>query len=239
MDHSPETEESPSAKSSKKWIVWVAIAVILFAGFKFLPVDEWIEDIRTWIDSLGPWGPVAFIGIYVVATVFLLPGAALTPAAGFLFGLGWGTLWTIIASNIGANVAFIVGRHFARNFVSRKIEGNKKFEAIDKAVAREGWKIVGLTRLSPVFPFVLLNYAYGLTKVKWLHYSLASLIGMLPGTIMYVYIGYLPTLAGSESKQDTAKIVSAIMIFIGTVAVTVFITRMAQKALSKKTGSEP
>lgn len=236
MENETDGGGSTPKKSNRKWLLWPVVILAVFASFKFLPVDEWIEVIKNWIDSLGPWGPVAFIVIYVVATVFLLPGSALTPAAGFLFGLGWGTLWTVIGSNIGANIAFLAGRYFARDFVSRKIEGNTKFEAVDGAVSREGWKIVGLTRLSPLFPFVLLNYAYGLTKVKWIHYSLASFIGMLPGTVMYVYIGYLPTLAGSEAKQDTAKVVSTILIFLGTVAVTVFITRMATKALNKKAG---
>lgn len=234
MENEALAEDSSPKNSGKKWILWLVIALGIFASFKFLPVDEWIEVIKEWIDSLGPWGPIAYILIYTVAAVFLLPGAALTPVAGFLFGLGWGTLWTIIASNLGANAAFLVGRYFARDFVSRKIEGNEKFSAIDSAVGREGWKMVGLTRLSPIFPFVLLNYAYGLTKVKWSHYSMATLIGMLPGTVMYVYIGYIPTLAGGDSKQDTAKIVVSILFFLGTVAATIFITRLATKTLKKR-----
>ena len=159
----------------------------------------------------------------------------MTPLAGFLFGLGWGTVLVVIASNIGANLAFIIGRYFARDFVSRKIEGNEKFAAIDRAVGKEGWKIVGLTRLSPVFPFTLLNYAFGLTSVKWPHFAIASLIGMLPGTVMYVYFGSLGKLAAESDQTSTLKIVLTIVGLIATVLVTVLITKSAKKALNEKT----
>ena len=226
---------SESPKSNKRWLLWVALVAGIFVAFQFLPIDEWLKTLDTWIKSLGYWGPLAFIIIYILATIFLLPGAAMTPLSGLLFGLGWGTLWVVVASNIGANLAFLIGRYFARDAVAKKIKGNAKFTAIDKAVGNEGWKIVGLTRLSPVFPFVLLNYAYGLTSVKWIHFALASLVGMLPGTVMYVYFGSLGKLAAESDAVSTGKIVLMIVGGIATVLVTVWITRSARKALNEKT----
>ena len=134
-----------------------------------------------------------------------------------MFGFGCGLLWVTIGANIGANLAFFVGRYFARDAISKQIEGNQRFEAIDRAVESEGWKIVGLTRLSPAFPFNLLNYAFGLTNIRWLEYFLATLIGMLPGTIMYVYIGSLGKLAAESDKTSTAQFVLTI---VGSVSYT-------------------
>lgn len=231
-----ETRSAPS--SSRKWILWVVLLLALFAGFQFLPIQEWLGLLEKWIESLGIWGPIAFVIIYVLATVLLLPGAAMTPLSGLLFGLGPGTLYVIIASNIGANIAFLIGRYFAREAVARKIEGNDKFAAIDQAVGKEGWKIVGLTRLSPVFPFVLLNYAYGLTSVRWIHYAAASLFGMIPGTVMYVYIGSLGKLAADSDTAGTGKVILTLVGLVATILVTVWITRTARKALSARTQIE-
>jgi uncharacterized membrane protein YdjX (TVP38/TMEM64 family) len=130
-----------------------------------------------------------------------------------------------------------VGRYFARSWVSGKLSGNKRFAAIDEAVGDEGWKIVGLTRLSPIFPFNLLNYAYGLTKVSLRDYFLASWIGMLPGTVMYVYIGSLAgslaTVGGERSRTTVDWIIYGLGL-VATVAVTVVVTRVARKALGKR-----
>ncbi|MDF1861753.1 MAG: TVP38/TMEM64 family protein [Verrucomicrobiales bacterium] len=232
------SEKSSPAKSGKSWIFWVILIPGLFAAFQFLPIREWLVILQDWIQSLGVWGPIAFVFIYILATVFLLPGSAMTPLSGLLFGLGWGTLWVIIASNLGANLAFIIGRYFARDAVAKKIEGNEKFAAIDRAVGQDGWKIVGLTRLSPVFPFVLLNYAYGLTSVKWIHFAIASLIGMVPGTVMYVYFGSLGKLAAESDQAGVGKIALTAVGLVATVLVTVLITRTAKKALQAKTDIE-
>lgn len=191
-----------------------------------------------WVGSLGAWGPLIYIFIYVLACVLFLPGSVLTLGAGVLFGVIKGSIIVSISSTLGATCAFLVGRYLARDWVSKKIQGNEKFQAIDDAVAREGWKIVGLTRLSPVFPFNLLNYAYGLTQVSLRDYFFASWIGMMPGTIMYVYIGSLAgevAKIGSEGRTRTsAEWALYIVGLIATVVVTVFITRIARAALRKK-----
>lgn len=230
--------DTPAPKSNRKLYLIGTIVLAIFVGSFFLPIKEWVNALSDWIASLGYWGPVVYIAFYVLATLLLLPGAALTPLAGFLFGLGWGSVWAIIGSNIGANLAFFIGRYFARSAVEKRVSENEKFGAIDGAVGDEGWKIVGLTRLSPVFPFTLLNYAYSLTSVKWIHFALASLVGMAPGTIMYVYFGSLGKLAAEADQTSTAKIVLMIVGLIATVLVTVVVTRAAKKALAEKTNIE-
>ncbi len=197
-----------------------------------------LRNALQWIESLGLVGGIAFIAIYIAASVAFLPGSILTLGAGVVFGVFLGAVYVFIGATIGAIAAFLVGRYLARGWISKKIEGNQKFAAIDKAVAREGFKIVLLTRLSPVFPFNLLNYAFGITGVSLKDYALGS-IGMIPGTVMYVYIG---SLAGDLAKigtedQPTNPVVQwtiRIIGFMATVAVTIYVTRVARQALAEK-----
>src|SRR5260370_10964301 len=147
-----------------------------------------LQRFAAWVQELGIWGPVVFILGYAAATVAFAPGAVLTLAAGALFGLFYGTIYTLAGATLGASLAFLVARYVARRAVERRIAANRRFQAIDRAVGREGFKIVALLRLSPVFPFNLLNYALGLTRVRFLDYFAAS-AAMLPGTLLYVYYG--------------------------------------------------
>ena len=155
-----------------------------------------------------------------------------------VFGVVKGSIAVSVGSTLGATAAFLVGRYLARNWVSGKVAGNEKFKAVDEAVAREGWKIVLLTRLSPVFPFNLLNYAFGLTKVNLKQYILASWAGMIPGTVMYVYIGSLAgDLASLGSGGRTRTTGEWILYGVGLLAtgvVTVFVTRLAKNALAAR-----
>jgi uncharacterized membrane protein YdjX (TVP38/TMEM64 family) len=205
-------------------------------------VAGWVRDVlfrfASWVQSLGPWGPAVFILGYVVATVFLAPGWILTMGSGILFGLAGGTLYTLIGATLGASASFLIARYVARGPVERRIAGNPRFAAIDRAVGREGFKIVALLRLSPVFPFNLLNYALGLTRVRFLHYVAAS-VAMLPGTLLYVYYGKaIGSLAALDRGAQVERGVEY-WIFLGlgllaTVAVTAYVTRLAGKALRKE-----
>ena len=199
-------------------------------------MTEFLSNALNWVDQLGPTGPAIFILMYIVACVFFIPGSALTLGAGAIFGVIRGSVFVSVGSTLGATAAFLVGRYIARDWVARKIAKNTKFASIDQAVGDEGWKIVGLTRLSPVFPFSLLNYAYGLTKVSLRDYVLASWIGMMPGTVMYVYIGSLARLGVDARQATTAQTVLKIVGLLATVAVTVYVTRIAKKALNDKVG---
>ena len=228
----------PAKQSPGKWLLYLGVAVALIAAaivaFKYFHGQELLKQAIDWVGQLGPWGPIIFIAIYILAAVLFIPGSVLTLGAGAVFGVVWGSIYVSIASTLGATSAFLVGRYLARDAITRKIAGNQRFAAIDKAVAKEGWKIVGLARLSPMFPFTLLNYAFGLTQVKLRDYVLASWIGMMPGTVMYVYIGSLAKAASGERTRTTGEWVLYGVGLLATVFVTVFVTRVAKKALANR-----
>ncbi len=223
-----------------KWIFWILVVAALFVAARVYNVQEILKISLVWIRGMGPLGIGIFALIYVLACILFLPGAILTLGAGAIFGVIKGSVIVSIASTIGATCAFLIGRYFVRHWVESKIEGNPKFKAVDDAVAKEGLKIVGLTRLSPIFPFNLLNYAYGVTKVTLRDYVLASWIGMMPGTVMYVYIGSLAgDVATSGSRANTGSVSAVqwtlrIVGFIATALVTVYVTRVAKKSLNEK-----
>jgi uncharacterized membrane protein YdjX (TVP38/TMEM64 family) len=203
-------------------------------------MQDLLQNILTWVQGLGAIAPVAFILIYNFATVFLIPGSVLTLGGGVLFGLVWGSIYVLIAATLGATIAFLIGRYFTQSWVKQQLNKYPKFAAIETAVAKEGFKIVFLTRLSPLFPFNLLNYAFGITQVSLKDYVLGS-IGMIPGTILYVYFGSLAgnlATLGSRSQPldpQTAQLQWALKILglIATIAVTVVITKIAKKALDQ------
>lgn len=224
--------------SKLKVALTIAGVALLLGAAKYFNVQDYLKVALHWIAGLGPWGPAIFIVIYVGACVLFIPGWILTLGAGILFGVVLGSVYVSIGSTAGATCAFLIGRYLARGWVTQRIEGNAKFKAIDEGVAREGWKIVGLTRLSPVFPFNLLNYAFGVTHVSLRDYVLASWIGMMPGTIMYVYIGSLAgdlaTLGtGTRTRTPVEWALYAVGL-LATVVVTVYVTRIAQRALEQR-----
>ena len=244
MQTQPESgvvEQSQKLSSSTsgrwKWLLYATVGVAIVLAVKFFHVQDLLKSALDWIGKLGPWGPVIFVGIYIVATVFFIPGSVLTLGAGAVFGVGLGSVCVSISATLGATAAFLVGRYLARDAIARKIERNEKFAAIDRAVADEGWKIVFLTRLSPVFPFTLLNYAFGLTRVKLSHYVLASWLGMIPGTVMYVYLGSLVNVGAGHRQRTTGEWVLYGVGLLATIVVTIFVTRVARKALEKKINS--
>ena len=219
----------------------LAVAVVL-TGLIYLGVRYDLQDALhqalTWIRDLGAVGPLVFAGIYVIAAVALVPGSILTLGAGVIFGVLKGTMIVAVSATLGATAAFLIGRYLARDWVASKIKENEKFKAIDRGVAEEGWKIVGLTRLSPVFPFNLLNYAFGITRVSLRDYVLASFFGMLPATLMYVYIGSLAgdlaTLGAADRSRTTGELALYGVGLVATIVVTVYITRIARNALNQR-----
>jgi uncharacterized membrane protein YdjX (TVP38/TMEM64 family) len=223
----------------RKWAIAVAALAALAALFAVFDVRALMRHALDWIEGLGPWGPVLFVLLYIAATVLFIPGSALTLGAGAIFGVAKGSLLVSLASTLAAAAAFLVGRHFARVRVAKKIEGNATFAAVDRAVAEQGWKIVLLTRLSPAFPFSLLNYALGLTQVKFRDYIIASWIGMMPGTIMYVHVGSLAHAGASGQPRTPAQWALYGVGLLATIAVTVIITRTARRALAKQTSVKP
>ena len=198
-----------------------------------------LPAVARWVDDLGAWGPLAFVVLYALAVVAFVPAAPLTLAAGAIFGLAKGVVYVFVAATLGSALAFLVARYAARAAVERRLAANR-FAAIDRAVAAEGRKIVFLLRLSPVFPFTLLNYVLGLTRVGFADYMLGA-FGMIPGTILYVYYGTLAgnvlALAGGAPVEKGAGYWTVLAIgLVATIAVTTVVTRIARRALREATG---
>lgn len=240
MSSSADAAAKPSSKG--KIILYAVLGLLVLVGLYLGGQQAGGAVLRFagWVNGLGVWGPVVFILGYAVATVLFLPGSLLTLASGAIFGLVKGTLYSLIGATLGASAAFLVARYGARRLVERKIAGNPKFDAIDKAVGSEGFKIVALLRLSPVFPFNLLNYTLGLTKVRFLPY-LAACAAMLPGTLLYVYYGkaagsLAAVASGAKTERGTGSWIVLGLGLVATLAVTAFVTRLAGKALRQEIG---
>lgn len=239
-------EAPPRSSSDTRPRVWVrllvfaAVVVALLAASRFLPMTEWMTRFLEWVRGLGMWGPIALGVAYVLATVLFVPGFLLTLGAGALFGVVVGSVTVSIASTIGATAAFLIGRYAARDAVAARAALNPSFAALDQAVATDGWKIVGLVRLSPIFPYNLVNYAFGLTHVSLRDYVVASAIGMLPATILYVYLGAAlgdAVFSESERERTEAEWAFYALGLLATIGVTVYITRAARKALAQALAS--
>ena len=188
-----------------------------------------------WVESLGFWGPAVFIAGYVVTTIAFIPGALMTLAAGAVFGLPKATVYVLTGATLGSAAAFLISRHLAREAIAARVAGNTRFEAIERAVGAQGFKMVLLMRLSPVFPYNLLNYSLGLTTVRFSDYTLAS-IGMLPGTLLYAYYGVVAgdvarLAGGAAAERDPAGYGVLVLGLIATIAVATLVTRAARRAL--------
>ncbi len=215
-------------------IVFIAGMLVAVAT---LPVREWLSVSIAWIESHRTLAWLIYIAAYTVAAVLVIPGAILTLAAGFIFGVPIGVILVSVASLMGAAAAFLVGRFLARDWVTERIADFPSFRALDKATRNEGFIIVLLTRLSPLFPFNLLNYAFGLTAVRFRDYVLASWIGMAPAIVLYVYIGSaaksLADLTGDGIESGVRGATLFVVGLIATLLLTVFVTRIATKALGR------
>ena len=222
-------------------IRWVALAVIvaaLLALARALPLEPAVGALQRWIEGLGMLAPLAFGAVYVAAALLFVPGSLLTIAAGLLFGPWLGTAVVSAASVTAAALAFLIARHLARGAIERKAAGWPKFAAIDRAIGAQGWKIVLLLRLSPLVPFSIGNYLYGLTAIRFVPYVLASWVGMLPGTFLYVYLGFIgrAAVAGGEGADGgSARLVLLVIGLLATAAVTIWVTILAKRALRERT----
>jgi len=227
-----------------KSVPWgrVALGVAVLAAFFVVGrmAGHLVPAFVGWLQDLGPAGPILFVAGYAIAVVAMLPAVVFTLAGGAIFGLVQGTLYVFSGAVIGSIGAFLVSRYVARATVERWFAGNPRFAAIDRAVGEHGLRIVFLLRLSPAFPFVLLNYLLGLTRVRLRDYALAS-FGMIPGTLMYVYYGKIAGdvaafSGGHPAERGAGYYAVAVLGLVATVAVTVVVTRIARRALDESTG---
>lgn len=220
-------------QKSKSWLLLVLLLVLGF-GFFFLPLGNWFLLAQGTIEALGVAGPLVVILAYIVFTVLLIPGSALTLGAATLFGFWRGLLVVLAGANLGALCSFLLARTLLHQRVQQWAAANPKFAALNRAIGQNGFKMVFLARLSPVFPFTLLNYLIGLTTVRVTSYTLANALGMLPGAFLYVYLGATArdALAGQTASRTTwLQLALKLVGLLATIAVVALITRAAQQAL--------
>lgn len=244
-------KETGSNGSVSRWLkpfaALVAVAILILLSF-VLPVRDYLQQMLAALQALGGWGLVILAASYILACILFIPGSILTIGAGFLAAVLYadqpllavviGTITVSAGSVSGASAAFLLGRTLARDWVAEKVQGNRRFRALDEALGRSGLKMVFLVRLSPAFPFNMLNYMMGLTNVRFRDYLLGSWIGMLPGTVLYVYIGttaqsLTEVAAGGSETGGTARTALLIVGLIATFLVVALVTRLAKRALNE------
>ena len=232
------TAPAKKAGSSRwRWILLGVAIVALFVATRVLPVGEWLRGFQSWVTHQGVWGGVVYGVVYTIAVLLFVPGSVLTIGAGLVFGLLWGTVIVSIASTTAALLAFLIARYVARDRVEALAKRNKKFHAIDQAIREKGWRVVALLRLSPLVPFSVSNYLYGLTPVALGPYVLASWIAMLPATVLYVWIGAAGKAAADAGGGQGKSPLEWALLGAGLVAtavVTVMITRTARRQLAQR-----
>jgi uncharacterized membrane protein YdjX (TVP38/TMEM64 family) len=232
-----DTSSAPAVKYRRIRIAAILISVAsVFVLLRSLPLDSLKGSLERMLADLGPWGPVAFALIYIVATVLMLPASVLTLLGAAVFGFWTGYIAVTVGSVVGAACSFLIARYAARSKVEQIANEYPKFGAIDDAISEGGWKIVALLRLSPAVPFNLQNYLYGLTKIRFWPYVLTSWLSMIPGTLMYVYLGHAAGQAAGERERTLGEWGLLAVGLLATIVVSVYVTRLAKRKLAQQPG---
>ena len=213
------------SRSWIRWILFTLLAIAIAAAFAFRDQID-VAALQQQVERAGPAGPLLFMLIYALATVLFFPGSVLTLAGGALFGPIWGTFFNLTGATAGAALAFLLARYLASNWVEQKTGGRLK--QIKDGVEQEGWRFVAFVRLVPLFPFNLLNYALGLTRIRFLHYLVATYICMLPGAIAYTYLGY----AGREAIAGSEGVIQKGLLALGLLALVAFLPGFVKRLRS-------
>lgn len=229
----PANETKRKGRGLWRPILLIVVVIVLLFLARVFGLGERLGDLRGWIQGLGVWGPIVFIGIYVIATIAAIPGLALTIAAGVIFGSVMGTILVSIASTLGASLAFLIARYFARDSIASSLSKNEKFTKLDQMTEKYGAFIVAFTRLVPLFPFNLLNYGFGLTRVRFWTYVFWSWLCMLPGTMIYVVGSDAFTKAVAEGKVPWTLIISLAAIIVLLLVIGTFVRKIMKKKESE------
>jgi uncharacterized membrane protein YdjX (TVP38/TMEM64 family) len=244
--HRTRTDEVARKTGGGRWVIARRVAIGIVALLAIVLFGRvaggYLPAFTGWVEAQGVWGPVIFIAGYALATVAAVPGALLTLAAGAIFGIAGGVVYVFLGAVIGSSLAFLIARYVARPAVERRLASHARFEQIDRAIGERGRKIVFLLRLSPALPFNVMNYALGITRVRFVDYLIAS-VGMLPGTLLYVYSGQVAgdvavLATGAGVERGTGYYVVLALGLLATAIVTVWVTRIARNALRQETGAD-
>lgn len=220
--------ESEPRSRQRRWAraaaMALALVALLVAAWHFLPLRAGLTAVQAWLGQFGPWGPVIFEVLFILAVVAMVPGSFLSIAAGLTYGL-WGAPLAIAGATIGGAIAFLIARHFAHDRVAAWLLVHPHMEAVAEAVDEEGWRVVALVRLSPLLPFNMQNYLFGLTNIPFGQYVVATVLSIAPGTAFDVYIGSLGNLGMSDHSATEWTIVGC-----GVAATAVLVWLVARKA---------
>jgi len=221
-------------KSVRLWIAVLLAAGVLLA-VRLLPIQAFLQTLLAEIEEAGAWGPLLLALAYIPATIFLVPGALLSLGAGFAFGVALGTATVSVGSTLGTTAAFLLGRTLLRGWVTGQLAERPRLKAVDGAVARQGFKIVLLIRLSPAFPYNLMGYVFGVTRVRFRDHMLASWLGMLPGTILYVTLGsggrHLAEAAADGPHEGPGHWIVFSLGLLATLLGAAYVSRVARRAI--------
>ena len=213
----------------KNWLGLALLLAALVAAWFLLPLQAWMQAFTAWIAGLGGWGVLIYGAAYAAALVVMAPAAPFTIGAGLIYGF-WGFPLALLSATVGASLAFLVSRHLVRDRVLGVIANRPSLQAVDRAVADEGWRVVGLLRLSPLVPFNLQNYALGATSIGFWPYVAATGAGIAPGCLLYVYLGVI----GKSSGGGPLTWAFVALGLAATVAVAILVGRKAQAVLARK-----
>jgi uncharacterized membrane protein YdjX (TVP38/TMEM64 family) len=212
-----------------KAIAAIGVLIALVVVLRMLPIAHWLEAFKSWVAGIGAWGYVLYVLVYLVCCVFLVPALALTIGAGAIFGFATGSLIVLVGATLGATAAFLLARTVLRHRIEKMTAGHVKFRALDRAVTREGTKIMWLVRLSGFPPFTWVNYAFGLTGIHLTPYVVTTFFGIIPGTLAFTWAGA----AGAAALEGAGNRVLLAITAVGAVLVSVFIAHIALKAIRK------
>jgi uncharacterized membrane protein YdjX (TVP38/TMEM64 family) len=221
-----------------KWFALAAAAAVLFASWFFLPVKDWLQAWSGWIRDAGLLGYLVFAIGYAAAAVLLAPGPLLTIAAGFAFGMGGGLPVVMAGAVLSSALAYLLARSVLRQSVERMARERPRWAALDAALAHDGWKTVLLFRISPLIPFNVQSYLLGVTRIGFWPYMTATIPAILPGTILYLYVG---TLSRSLLRTTQHGFLHWLLLFAGlvaTMAVSLLVVRRARLSLAAASGTD-
>ena len=227
-DSSTENRRTPW----KKIIIGLAVLGLMIVGYRLLPLQEWITAFQEWVQGFGIVGWFIFIVVYALTSFALVPGSFLTLAAGVIWGL-WGFPIVIIGATLGSAISFLAARYMFMKRVQEKVAEYPRFNAVNLAIGEEGWKVVGLLRLSPALPFSLQNWFLGITPVGFWPSQIATFFGIMPGTLLYVWIGSLGGQAAGGDDMSFAKWIIGGVGIAATLLVTVLVTKKANAKLKE------
>ena len=222
-----------AASPVMKWVLIAAVVSAFAAAYFFLPISEWLSDFQKWVQGFGALGWVIFIVVYAATAFLLVPGSILTIGAGVAYGL-WAFPLVIVGATLGSALSFLAARYVFHDKVQEKIGHYPGFKAVNAAIGDEGWKVVFLLRLSPALPFSLQNWFLGLTSVGFWQSQIATFFGIMPGTLLYVWISSLGgEAAAGGDDASMARYIGLAVGLIATLAVTVMVTKKARQKLKE------